>query len=72
MFSNTQQQHCGDTGRIFAAMRMSAVRADTAEENISFLIMEKNETCADIMSATKHFNLFCYRMFGFTVFHQKM
>jgi hypothetical protein len=72
MFYNTQQQYCGETGRIFAVMRMSAVRADTAEENISFLIMENNETCADILSAAKHFILFCYRMFRFTVFHQKM
>jgi len=34
---------------------MSALHVDAAQENVSFLILEKNEICADISSAAKHF-----------------
>jgi hypothetical protein len=67
----------GATDRISAALRMSALRVGGAQENISFLTVEKKETCAGISSAAKIFILrfeekhFVIECFGLKYFIRK-
>jgi len=61
------------------AMRVPALQVGVALENVSFLILGKNETCAALSSTAIHFNLclgskmFCTenaRMIRHKIFHQ--
>jgi hypothetical protein len=52
-------------------MRMSAVRANVAQENVSFSTMGKNDTCADILSAAKRFVENVPECFGLRYFIRK-